>query len=1201
MHHLNPLLLALLCLCSSSCDNSTVERPGEPPATGSPEPEHPSEPSGTSLFLQVVDAAGNPIPGAAISTRGAVFPVDSSGHLLLENLSPGRFMARVDALGFTSSTAVVELLEGAHVGAQVKLLLRPPPISFQAEQGGIVQTEQVRVTIPPDAVVDALGQPVSGTVHVTINPIDPTVQLSAMPGPLEGSPSSGSERVSLESIFMAEVSLWSNDAPVQLAPGQSATLEFVLPESLSSQFQEGDSIPAWWFDLDAGFWREEGSGTLHSSQTQPGRLVWAVQVNHFTWWNCDAPWTDKSCVNVTVVDKMGVPISGAEVHSQGISYSGFSWASYTGSNGLTCIEIKRGSTANVYSGLAGQPGTAVVEIRGTQEAAVCGSGSCTEVNLVLPEVICAPGAHVSCSYTGPSETQGKGMCRAGRQQCNISGTAWSACQGEVLPAVESCRSPFDEDCDGEVDEHCGCSDRQGLPCYGGASWTNGVGICHGGALACDLFGNTICQGQQLPLPEIGSTPEDENCNGLSEGYGPDLSWGWRTTAYLTAYRRLQTATLLPSGQIFVVGGVHRYSEILSSAEMYDPTADVWSAAVPMSVPRSSHTATLLPNGQVLVTGGNSFRTSLSSAEVYDLATGRWSNTGSMSSPRVLHTATLLANGKVLIVGGNGNYGALSSSEVYDPATGAWSVSGSMAFPRASYTATLLPNGKVLVAGGADSSEPLSSAEVYDPVTGIWSVTGSMISPRSDHTATLLPDGKVLVTGGYDDSNSFAASSAEVYDPVTGVWSVTGSMAYSRSSHTATRLSNGQVLVAGGASDRGFLSSAEVYDLATGSWSTTESMDSLRHGHTATLLPNGQVLIVAGEGVTNQFSSAEVYGLGPVSGTWVSTGSMGAPRQYHTATLLPNGKVLVAGGHGNDAALSSSEVYDPVTGTWSATGSMALPRSSHTATLLPDGKVLVVGGAGGNFFLSAEIYDPAIGIWSAAGSMVSPHHPHTATLLPNGKVLVVGGSNGSSSSRASAELYDFATNTWSATGSTVSSHGYHTATLLPNGQVLVAGGGDSMSGNEIYDPDTGVWSTTDPMVLGRIYHTATLLPNGQVLVAGGSDTTGIYGLRRLLAEVYDTLTGTWRTTNSLASSRVDHTATLLPNGNVLIVGGYSSILESVSKAEVYISALGTWNSARSMALPRVYHTTTLLPDGRVLVCGGMGFDGNGSATAELYAY
>ena len=267
-----------------------------------PTPEPPTEPVGTSLLLRVVDNAGNPISGAAVSSRGALFPVDSSGHRLFENLPPGRFFARVDALGFTSATAVVELNAGTHVGAQVQLLPLGDPFAFQAEQGGLIQIEQVRVTIPPAAVVNALGQPVTGTVNVTIAPLDPTRQLAAMPGPLEGTAAANGETVQLESLFMAEVSLWSNGAPARLAPGRTATLEFLLPAALPTQVHAGDTVPAWWFDLDTGRWREEGTGTVQPSSFKPGRLAWVVQVRHFTWWNSDLPWTEQSCVNVLVLN-----------------------------------------------------------------------------------------------------------------------------------------------------------------------------------------------------------------------------------------------------------------------------------------------------------------------------------------------------------------------------------------------------------------------------------------------------------------------------------------------------------------------------------------------------------------------------------------------------------------------------------------------------------------------------------------------------------------------------------------------------------------------------------------------------------------------------------------------------------------------------------------------------------------------------------
>ncbi|WP_224242475.1 kelch repeat-containing protein [Hyalangium gracile] len=821
-------------------------------------PENPSEPAGTSVLLQVIDTAGNPIPGAAISFGGAVFPVDSSGHRLFEGLAPGRFLARVDALGFTSATAVVELPAGEHAGTQVRLLPLLAPIPFQAEQGGTIQTQTVRISIPPNAVVDALGQPVTGTVGVTVSALDPTHQMALMPGPLEGITAASGSAVELESFFMAEVSLWSNGAPVQLAPGKSATLEFILPAALANKLHAGDSVPAWWFDLDAGRWREEGSGTIQPSLSQPGKLAWVVQVNHFTWWNCDAPWTDKSCVNVLVVDEAGVPVPGATVRAEGVSYTGYSSA-VSGANGRTCIDIKRGNTANISAGMAGQPTSNTVQVTGTAQAAACGAGTCTELSLIVEGLICTPGAYEECPYSGPAGTEEQGLCRASRRQCNVIGTAWSDCQGEVLPAPESCFSPFDDDCDGQVNEGCACSEKQGQPCYGGPSGTEGVGICHGGTITCGLFGTILCQGQQGPKAELCWTQEDEDCNGVSNACenGPT---GWTVTGSLRA-------------------------------------------------PRLFHAAALLPGGKVLISGGRNQLDNVATAEVYDTTSGTWSTTGSPAFPRQYFEATALLDGRVLATGGqNGSSQALAAAEVYEPNTGTWSSAGSMATARYHHTATRLLDGKVLVAGGSNLRGNVATAELYDPATGTWSTTGSMITPRQSHVATLLANGQVLVVGGQQGSTTLAT--AELYDPATGTWSATGSMITPRLWHEATRLLSGKVLVAGGAAraDGGAFASAEEYDPDTGTWSASGSLASPHYHHTMTLLPDGKVLLAGGQRDGVESNTAELYD--PATRTWSTTHFMSAPRRIHTATLLPNGRVLVAGGANNGGAVVPAELYTP---------------------------------------------------------------------------------------------------------------------------------------------------------------------------------------------------------------------------------------------------------------------------------------------------
>lgn len=245
-----------------------------------------------------------------------------------------------------------------------------------------------------------------------------------------------------------------------------------------------------------------------------------------------------------------------------------------------------------------------------------------------------------------------------------------------------------------------------------------------------------------------------------------------------------------------------------------------------------------------------------------------------------------------------------------------------------------------------------------------------------------------------------------------------------------------------------------------------------------------------------------------------------------------------------------------------------------------------------------------GVWEPTDSMTTARADHTATLLPNGTVLVAGGSPGGGDYLSSAEIYNPVAGTWAATGGLTTSRANQTATLLQNGTVLVAGGlgaGNDMSVSlasaEIYNPATGTWTPTGSLTTPRYGHTATLLPNGTVLVAGGNLGAAFS------AEIYDPATGTWTPTGNLTTPREGHTATLLPNGTVLVAGGLGGTGGTTS-AELYDPATGTWTPTASMATGRSSHTATLLSDGIVLVAGGYGASVDVDymaplASAELY--
>jgi N-acetylneuraminic acid mutarotase len=241
-------------------------------------------------------------------------------------------------------------------------------------------------------------------------------------------------------------------------------------------------------------------------------------------------------------------------------------------------------------------------------------------------------------------------------------------------------------------------------------------------------------------------------------------------------------------------------------------------------------------------------------------------------------------------------------------------------------------------------------------------------------------------------------------------------------------------------------------------------------------------------------------------------------------------------------------------------------------------------------------------WSVAASLAIQRAGHTATLLTSGKILVVGGgSQVGGGNPISTELYDPVADSWSGAGNLATIGMNHTATLLPNGKVLVVGGTyrdgiyeKKYASTALYDPTTNTWFDAGSLSTGRAYHTATLLSNGKVLVLGGNAPDTID------AELYDPTTDTWDAVGNLITDRVFHTATLLANGEVLVVGGLVSPYTGVSNAELYDPVTNTSSLTGALAdtTYRYYHTATLLPNGKVIVAGGLD-GGNAIATTQLY--
>jgi WD40 repeat protein len=289
------------------------------------------------------------------------------------------------------------------------------------------------------------------------------------------------------------------------------------------------------------------------------------------------------------------------------------------------------------------------------------------------------------------------------------------------------------------------------------------------------------------------------------------------------------------------------------------------------------------------------------------------------------------------------------------------------------------------------------------------------------------------------------------------------------------------------------------------------------------------------------------------------------------TVLNDGKVLIAGGIGaNGQVLSSAELFDPRTGAFSPAGSMHTPRFRHTATLLADGSVLIAGGYNAAALDTAEIFFPAgstfpvnNGFVDVARRMAATRAYHTATALQDGSVLLCGGlSNGLVLDTAevfvptpfAAQLGQFVSGGGTGLLWRMSTARFrHTATLLPNGQVLIAGGKDNalrtLNTAEVFKPSQVLalssFSAAAQLTEGRADHSATLLPDGSVLIAGGSASNQAASTT---AEIYRS--GRFsRTRSRLSNSRSSHAAVLLSDGTVILANGDNGN-EVLRSAEIY---------------------------------------------------
>jgi hypothetical protein len=321
------------------------------------------------------------------------------------------------------------------------------------------------------------------------------------------------------------------------------------------------------------------------------------------------------------------------------------------------------------------------------------------------------------------------------------------------------------------------------------------------------------------------------------------------------------------------------------------------------------------------------------------------------------------------------------------------------------------------------------------------------------------------------------------------------MGVPRAGHQATGLpGQGAALVSGGCSGPGcspIERSAELFDAAAQRFVAVSPMHEPRVAHAAVALGDGSVLVAGGW--TGHATTASVERFDPGTRRFERLGVMhSGPRMDAAAVALSDGGALIAGGaSATGVALASAERFD-ARGRATPVSPMAEPRVHGAAARLRDGRVLVAGGlvARGRVSAGAELFNPASGRWEATAPLLQPRCKHAAVALADGRVLVLAGSTDCEDRQrlASTEIYDPTSGRFTP-GPTLQAPRYKIAAsvaLLPGGEVVIAGDADDI---EVWVPGTASFVKLPGNRSGRrAFATATPLPGGGLLMLGGYDDT-----------------------------------------------------------------------------------------------------------------
>ncbi|MBL8685232.1 MAG: hypothetical protein JNK05_39000 [Myxococcales bacterium] len=355
------------------------------------------------------------VGGAVVTlSDGQSTRANESGWFFLQDLAPvERTVVTVVQNGYIEALEPVIVRAGAVSHVDVYMVRGGVARTVAAATGGEVSDGAgASATFPPGAFVRPDGQAASGDVTVTVVAIDPTdrEQIRAFPGDFSARRTNGSATL-LETFVPMAITARQGDAVLGLAPGVNVAVTFPIPASLAATAPS--NIELWSLNPSTGAWVEEGTAARQPDATAPSGAVYRASISHLSWWNCDRPISETTCVRGCVRTPDGRNVPNVHVNASGVDYRGESDGT-TGADGCFALDVKLSSRVAVVAttaGLVSEPQT--ITASSTPMSAALGAARCQDIGTLLltpplAQFVLQWGeapADLDSHTTGPGETE----------------------------------------------------------------------------------------------------------------------------------------------------------------------------------------------------------------------------------------------------------------------------------------------------------------------------------------------------------------------------------------------------------------------------------------------------------------------------------------------------------------------------------------------------------------------------------------------------------------------------------------------------------------------------------------------------------------------------------------------------------------------------------------------------------------------------